>query len=98
MPFAFLLGDHPVYVLITQTSTVTLCRFLVPLCSPQCAIYTRYKGSELGEVLVAGGVIADGSVDRALQGLKQDIQLCEESLLHVETSVKNLLCHLKTRV
>ena len=32
------------------------------------AIYMRYKGSELGEVLVAGGVIAEGSVDRALKG------------------------------
>ncbi|KAK1879571.1 U3 small nucleolar RNA-associated protein 10 [Dissostichus eleginoides] len=32
------------------------------------AIYKRYKGSELGEVLVAAGVIADGSVDRALKG------------------------------
>ncbi len=32
------------------------------------AIYKRYKGSELGEVLVAGGVVAEGSVDHALKG------------------------------
>ena len=31
------------------------------------AIYKRYNGSELGEVLVEAGVIADGSVDRALK-------------------------------
>ena len=32
------------------------------------AIYKRYKDSELVEVLVAAGVIAEGSVDRALKG------------------------------
>ena len=32
------------------------------------AIYKCYKGSELADVLVAGGVIAEGSVDRALKG------------------------------
>ena len=37
-------------------------------CVMMSAIYTRYKGSDYGEVLVAGGVIAEGSVDRALQG------------------------------
>lgn len=30
-------------------------------------IYQRYKGSELEEVLVAGGVTADGSVEHALK-------------------------------
>ena len=32
------------------------------------AVYTRYKGSELEEALVAGGVIADCSVEHALKG------------------------------
>ena len=32
------------------------------------AIYKRHKKSELAEVLVAAGVIADGSVDHALRG------------------------------
>ena len=32
------------------------------------AIYTRYKGSELGEVFVAAEVITEGSVDPALKG------------------------------
>ena len=77
MPFAFLVGDHPVYLLITQPKAENQNKYrdIVPLLGPfhtECvmmsAIYTRYNGSELGEVLVAGGVIAEGSVDRALQG------------------------------
>ncbi|KAK1877064.1 U3 small nucleolar RNA-associated protein 10 [Dissostichus eleginoides] len=77
MPFAFLVGDHPVYVLITLLKAENPSKFsaIVPFLGPfhtQCvmmsAIYKRYKGSELGEVLVAAGVIADGSVDRALKG------------------------------
>jgi len=32
------------------------------------AIYKNYMGSELEDVLVAGGVIADGSVHQALKG------------------------------
>ncbi|KAJ3603232.1 hypothetical protein NHX12_030974 [Muraenolepis orangiensis] len=77
MPFAFLVGDHPVYVLITllKAENPNKYRDIVPFLGPfhtQCvrmsAIYKRYKGSELGDVLVAGGVIAEGSVDRALKG------------------------------
>ncbi|KAJ3580968.1 hypothetical protein NHX12_017231, partial [Muraenolepis orangiensis] len=37
-------------------------------CVMMSTIYKCYKGSELGDVLVAGGVIAEGSVDRALKG------------------------------
>ena len=74
MPFAFLVGDHPVYVLITllKAENPNKYRDIVPflgLFHTQCvlmnAIYKRYKGSELEDVLVAGGVIAEGSVDRA---------------------------------
>ncbi|KAL8606602.1 hypothetical protein ACOMHN_009487 [Nucella lapillus] len=77
MPFAFLVGDHPVYVLITllKAENPNKYRDIVPFLGPfhtQCvmmsAIYKRYKGSELGEILVAGGVIAEGSVDHALKG------------------------------
>ena len=32
------------------------------------AVYKRYKASELGDVFVAAGVIAEGSVNRALKG------------------------------
>jgi hypothetical protein len=77
MPFAFLVGDHPVYVLITLLKAENPDSYhdIVPFLGPfhtQCvmmsAIYKRYKGSELGEVLVAAGVIAEGSVDHALKG------------------------------
>ncbi len=77
MPFAFLVGDHPVDVLSTllKAENPNKYRDIVPFHGPfntQCvmmsAIYKRYKGSNLGEVLVAGGVIAGGSVDRALNG------------------------------
>ncbi|KAJ3603234.1 hypothetical protein NHX12_030976 [Muraenolepis orangiensis] len=68
---------HPVYVLITllKAENPNKYRDIVPFLRPfhaQCvrmsAIYKRYKGSELGDVIVAGGVIAEGSVDRALKG------------------------------
>jgi hypothetical protein len=77
MPFAFLVGDHPVYVLITILKAENPNKYhdIVPFLGPfhtQCvmmsAIYKRYKGSELGDVLVAAGVIAEGSVDGALKG------------------------------
>ena len=77
MPFAFLVGDQPVYVLITLLKAENPDKYcdIVPFLGPfhtQCvmisAIYKRYKGSELGDVLVAAGVIAEGSVDHALKG------------------------------
>ena len=76
MPFAFLVEDHPVYVRITllKAENLTLIN-CVPFISPfhtQCvmmsAISKLYKGSVLGEILVAAGVITKGSVDRALKG------------------------------
>ena len=78
MPFAFLVGDHPVYVLITLLKAENpakyrdIVHFLGPFhtqCVMMSAIYKRYKGSELGDVLVAGGVIAEGSVEHALKGM-----------------------------
>ena len=77
MPFAFLVGDHPVYVIITLLKAKNPKKYcdIVPFLGPfhtQCAmmsaIYKHYKGSEQGDVLVAAGVIAEGSVDRALKG------------------------------
>ncbi len=39
------------------------------MCADECYLQAlQIKGSELGEVLVAGGVIAESSVDRALKG------------------------------
>ncbi|CAJ1076504.1 hypothetical protein KUCAC02_009111 [Xyrichtys novacula] len=77
MPIAFLVGDHPVYVLVTllKAENPDKYRDIVPFLGPfhtQCvmmsAIYKRYKGSELEDVLVAAGVIAERSVDSALKG------------------------------
>ena len=77
MPFGFIVGDHPVYGLITVLKAENPNKYsdIVPFLGPfhtQCVtmntIYERYKGSELGEVLVAAGVIAEGSVDQALKG------------------------------
>ena len=64
-------------MLITQLKAENPDKYsdIVPFLGPfhtQCvmmnAIYKCYNGSELGDVLVAGGVIAEGSVDRALKG------------------------------
>ena len=72
MPFAYLVGDHPVDVLITQLKAENPNKYcdIVPFlghfhtqCVTMSAIYKRYKGNELGEVLVS-----EGSVNRALKG------------------------------
>ena len=77
MPFVFLLGDHPVYILITllKAENPNKCRDIVPFLGPfhtQCVmmntINKHYKGSELGDVLMVGGVVAEGFVDRTLKG------------------------------
>ena len=63
-----------VFVTLLQVETSDEYRGIVPFLGPfhtqgvmMSAIYKRYKGSELGEVLVAGGVITEGSVDIALK-------------------------------
>ena len=77
MPFAFLVGDLPVYVLITllkaenSSKYCDIVPFLGPFhtrCAMMSAICKRNKGSESEELLVAGGVVAEGSVDHALKG------------------------------
>ncbi len=76
MPFAFLVGDQPVYILITQLKAENPIKYhdIVPFLGPfhmQCimmsAIYKRYKGSGLEDVLVAAGAISEGSVEQALK-------------------------------
>ena len=64
MPFAFLVGNHPVYVVITLLKAENPAKYRDTMCD----IYKRYKGSELGDVFVAGGVTAEGSVEHALKG------------------------------
>jgi len=77
MPFSFLVGDLPVYVLVTLLKAENSVKyhnivpFLGPLhtqCSMMSAIYKRYKGIELEDVLVTRGVIADGSVNQVPKG------------------------------
>ena len=51
------------------------------------AIYKRFKGSGISDLLVAAGVIADGSVDHALRGKHFNrglrcLRLFYETLLH----------------
>jgi len=77
MPFAVVVGDQPVYTLLVEIKSEhppeykNIIPFLGPLHTQGCmiyAIYKRYKGSGIAEVLVAAGVIAEGSVDQALRG------------------------------
>ena len=65
------------YVLITLLKAENPSKFrdIVPFlghfntqCAMMSAIYKCYKGSELEELLVAGGVVAEGSIDHALKG------------------------------
>ena len=61
-------------------------------CSMMSAIYECYKGSELGDVLVAGGVIADGSLIPYLADkIKDNLEILRNANLH-----KNLvLMHIR---
>ena len=77
MPFAFLAGDLPVYIIISTlkaenpTKYQNIVHFLGPFqtqCVMMNAIYKRYKNSGLEDLLVATGVVAEGSVDHALRG------------------------------
>ena len=77
MSFAVVVGDQPVYTLLVEIKSEHPEKFkqIIPFLGPfhaQCsmiyAIYKRHKGSELADVLVAAGVIAEGSVDQALKG------------------------------
>lgn len=77
IPFAFLVGDLPVHVAITQLKAENSNEFhdIVPIFGPfhthclmMSAIYKHYKGSGLEEELVAGGVTAEGSVEHKLKG------------------------------
>ena len=77
MPFVIMCGDMLVIQLHVELAAENPDRFskLVPWLvqfhlemSMMNAIYKRYKGSELEEVLVAAGAIAEGSAQRSLKG------------------------------
>lgn len=96
MPFAIIVGDHPVYVLLLELKSENPDPFskLLPFMGPFhiqmsfiYAMYKRFKGSGLSDVLVAAGVIAEGSVDQALRGkhFKRGVRclrLFYETLIH----------------
>jgi hypothetical protein len=74
MPFA---GDQPVYTLLVEIKNEhpqeyeKIIPFLGPFHTQSCviyAIYKRYKGSGIADVLVAAGVIAEDSANQALRG------------------------------
>ena len=57
------------------------------------AIYKRYKGSGIADVMIAAGVIAEGSVDQALRGKHNRcalrcLSLMYEMLMHLLVNKK----------
>ena len=96
MPFAIIVGDHPVYMLMLELKSENYELFskILPFMGPFhiqmsfiYAIYKRFKGSGISDVLVASGIIADGSVDQALCGkhFKRGVcclRLFYETLVH----------------
>ena len=77
MPFAVVVGDQPVYTLLVEMKNEhpqeydKIIPFLGPFHTQSCmihAMYKRYKGSGVADLLVAAGVIAECSVDQALSG------------------------------
>jgi len=96
MTFAIIVGDHPVYVLMLELKSENkelfskILPFMGPLYIQMSFIYTiykRFKGSGISDVLVAAGVIADGSVYQALRGKHSNRGVCclrlfYETLVH----------------
>ena len=96
MPFAVMVGDHPVYKLIVELKSENPLKYskLLPFIDPFHAqmsfihcMYKRFKGSGLDDVLVASGVIAEGSCDHTLRGGHHNrcvrcLRLFYETLIH----------------
>ena len=96
MPFSFLVGDLPTYKLILELKTENSDRFvnITPVIgafhqqmSYIYAIYKRFLGSGLSDLLISAGVIVEGSVDQALRGKHyrrglRCIMLWREALIH----------------
>ena len=97
IPFFFLVGDMPTYKLVTQLKEENPHQFkdIVPILgtfhqqmSYIYAIYKRFKGSGMADTQVTAGIVAEGSVDQALQGRhyrrgQQCILLWREALIHL---------------
>ncbi len=92
MPFAVVVGDQPVYTLLVEIKSEhpqeykNIIPFLGPFHTQGCmiyAIYKRYKGSGIAEVLVAAGVIAEVSVDQALRRALRCLTLMYETFMNL---------------
>ena len=77
MPFIQVVGDQPVYALIVQLKYENPDAFhvILPFLGPFhihgsliYAMYKRFRGCGLSDILVAADVIAEGSVDQAIRG------------------------------
>ena len=77
IPFSFLVGDLPTYKLISDLKSENPIKYdkITPVIgafhqqmSFIYAIYKRFLGSGISDVLVAAGVIVEGSVDQSLKG------------------------------
>ena len=77
MPFIQVVGDQPVYALIVQLKYENPDAFhvILPFLGPFhihgsfiYAMYKRFRGCGLSDILVAADVIAEGSVDQAMRG------------------------------
>ena len=77
MPFIQFVGDQPVYAFMVELKYENKEKFkaVLPVLAPfhtqvsyMYAIFKRFNGSEIGDLVVNAGLIADGSVDQALKG------------------------------
>lgn len=72
MPFAIVVGDQSVYTLLVEIKSEHPQKFSANYTisgsfSHSVLNYKRYRGSGIAEVLVAAGIVAEGSVDQALR-------------------------------
>jgi hypothetical protein len=75
IPFAFLVGDMPTYKTTVQLKAENsdLFQNIIPVLgafhqqmSYIYVVYKRFEGSGIADLLVAAGVVMEGSVDQAL--------------------------------
>jgi hypothetical protein len=70
IPFSFLVGDLPTYKTVVKLKAETPVQLQVAFHQQMSyihAIYKRFKGSGIADILVAAGAIVKGSIDHALQ-------------------------------
>ena len=96
IPFSFLVGDLPTYKTVIQLKAENPQMFnnIIPMLgafhqqmSYMYAVYKRFKESGIADVLVAAGVVVEGSVEQALRGKHyrrgvRCILLWREALIH----------------